>query len=123
MGNEFILGAYWPARVETPESCTKRLLEFASELGECDPLLSAWRDDTLGRKHKDFGKLVDRDSSEEDLLNILNRGRNRRDSDHKVIEDLGYQLVLSNGRRGVERAQLFIRCGMYLGDQVKSGHT
>lgn len=49
----------------------------------------------------------------EGLLQLLDRGRHRRDVPKRVIEELGFQIVLWNGKKAEKKAELRVCCGLY----------
>jgi hypothetical protein len=114
MLSRFFLGAYWPAREEAIEQCADRLLSFFSKLATSDSALAIWYE--LGRSRK---QALERRANVGDrtyLLKLLDRGRNRRNVDRKVNEELGFRIGLWNGRDEGNDASLGITCGLYWGD-------
>lgn len=111
MSFEFFLGAYWPARKESIERCADRLLAFFAELVKCDGAFATWYE--KGRSSGEALKKPANVESREYLLMRLDRGRNRRDTDHAVIEDLGFRADFWNGRGKGRAASLGVKCGLY----------
>jgi hypothetical protein len=99
---------YWGARAEDSGECSKRAVAFLRDIATIAPQFAEWKH--LGRSRKDAEKrklVVEEDSLELELL----RGRNRRDADRSVIEDLGFNLRYWNGRPKAEACILSIHCG------------
>lgn len=91
--SRFYAGAYWPARAEDVEACADRLERFMHRLATVDPLLARWY-------HTGYSEASVRrpfDACRPDLVAALLAGRNRRDSDRSVIEELGFSVGLWNG--------------------------
>jgi hypothetical protein len=110
MASRFILGAYWPSRRESVDQCRDRLASFLGELAPCDPVFEIWYE--RGRSQK----AIDRRVNFEDrryLLNLLERGRNRRDIGGEVIEELGFNVGLWNEADRDKATGLNIGCGIY----------
>ncbi len=100
-------GAYWPARPESLEACTARLVASLGKLADIDDLLASWffkgwRRASAQRPFK---------GDPESVLQALAAGRNRRDGDGSVIEELGFSLGIWNGD-DADPVALSIRCGM-----------
>jgi len=110
MTSRYILGAYWPARKEVAEECCERLARFLAALVECDPAFMAWYE--RGRSQKKLERRVDF-KDRHYLLNLLERGRNRRDVGGDVIEELGFNIGIWNGLSGGKAASVSIGCGLY----------
>jgi hypothetical protein len=108
MGDRF-LGVYWAARRESVEQCAVRLHRFLSELSASDAVLASWYNNA--RRQKTFLKRVEVESRDY-LIDLLNRSRLRND-DKTVIEDLGFQISLSNRRDREKQATMNIHCGSY----------
>jgi hypothetical protein len=90
----FYVGAYWGDRKESAEECARRLSGCLTALTEVDPLLGSWRG--LGRSRTTSQTLVGTDAGS--LEQLLLKGRNRRDADRSVIEELGFQVGMWNGQ-------------------------
>lgn len=105
------VAGYWSARKESIERCADRLCRFLADLATCDPALATWREKGRSRKqamriHVDMG-------DHNYVLSLLDRGRNRRDVGHAVIEELGFHVGLWNGGNKKSAAGLSITCGLY----------
>jgi Immunity protein 52 len=109
--SSFFVGAYWSSRKESIEQCSDRLGKFFVALAASDPGLATWFEKGRSRKQAVETSAVIRDQSY--LLGLLDRGRNRRDVGSTVIEELGFQAGLWNGRSGGKAAGLSITCGLY----------
>jgi len=111
MKRRYILGGYWGIRAESVEQCADRLLKFFSDMSKRDELLSTWY-----RKGRTPAKALEKRvnvTDREQLLQELNRGRNRRDFGHEVIEELGFSVNLWNGRKADEAIGLRVTCGCF----------
>jgi Immunity protein 52 len=95
-------GAYWGPRAESVEECAARLTRFLHELEAAHPLLAMRYE--LGRSPRSGAP------STLDAAGLLRGGRNRRDTDGTVIEDLGYSVGLWNGDDSAG-AGLNVDCG------------
>lgn len=111
MNHRFFLGAYWPARQESIDQCADRLLSFFSELAECDEVFSSWRE--TGWSRKQAVEKTAEVSNREYLLKRLDRGRNRRDIGHEIIEELGFSVHFWNGREKGKAVGLHVNCGLH----------
>jgi Immunity protein 52 len=89
------IGAYWGDRRETAFECGERLSRCLLGLGAVDPLLAAWFLKGATRSTATVPIALGAD----DLASLFDRGRNRRDSDGEVIEELGFRVGLWNNRR------------------------
>ncbi len=106
----YFLGVYWPARRESTEQCADRLHRFLSELSASDATFVSWYGNAR-LKRKSFQKRVEVETRGY-LIDLLNDGRLRND-DKTVIEDLGFQISLSNRRDREKQATMNIHCGSY----------
>ena len=100
-------GAYWGPRRETLDACAERADAFMEGLRSLDPALATWY--KLGRSRRDALRhqvLIEHDV----LRKLLESGRNRRDFDRTVIEELGYSMFLWNGQE--PSIGLHIGCGV-----------
>jgi hypothetical protein len=102
---------YWGNRPESAEECARRALRLFAGLSRCDALFTTWYG--LGRARKDAlaHRLDVSDTSS--LKELLERGRNRRDADRTVIEELGFGLGAWNGGVGGAESSLHLSCGSY----------
>src|SRR3989442_863361 len=98
MTSRYMLGAYWPARQESIEECGNRLGRFLTELAMCDPVFAIWCE--RGRSRKEASERHVAVEDRHDLLDLLDRGRNRRDVGRDVIDELGFNVGLWNGAPG-----------------------
>lgn len=105
------LCAYWQPRKESVHACADRLGRFLIALSACDPVFTFWYERGSSRRK---GKQFEVDfKSEAHLLDLLERGRNRRDVGKEVMEDLGFRIGLWNGGKTVKMAGLSVNCGLY----------
>lgn len=110
MADCLTLGAYWKSRREALEECAHRLQRYLTTMASIHPVFDQWHYGFRGRR--DPGRRLDSGSMEE-LIHLLRRGMNRRDSDGSVIEDLGYHVTLSNELPKPRLVILGIKCGLY----------
>lgn len=101
------IGAYWGDRRETAFECGERLSRCLLGLGAVDPLLAAW----FLKGSRRSTATVPIALGADDLARLFDRGRNRRDSDGEVIEELGFRVGLWNNRRPA--LGLSAHCGSY----------
>jgi hypothetical protein len=105
------LCAYWQPRKESIHACGDRLGRFLTALSACDPVFAAWYERGASRRK---GKQAEIDfKNEAHLLDLLDRGRNRRDVGKEVMEDLGFRVGLWNGGKSAKMAGLSVTCGLY----------
>lgn len=102
------IGAYWGPRQETLDACTDRAVKFLEGLSSTHSALSTWYQ--LG--------IMQTDAPQQPAVpergvvsTLLESGRNRRESDRSVIEELGYSINLWNGQD--PSVALNIGCGRY----------
>jgi hypothetical protein len=95
-------GGYWGPRAESVEECAARLTRFLDELEAAHPLLAMRYE--LGHSPRSGAP------STLDATALLRGGRNRRDTDGTVIEELGYSVGLWNGDDSAG-AGLSVGCG------------
>ena len=109
--NDLYVGAYWKARKETIYACTDRFARFLAELSACDAVFTSWY--KLGKSRRQ-AKQVEIDFKNTDcLLDLLERGRHRKDIGKEVIEELGFHVVIWNGEKVQRESGLSISCGLY----------
>ena len=107
---KYHLLALWGARRESAEQCARRAARFLQCLGECDELFATWFD--TGRSHKDaLRRQVMPEVDPGRLTRLMSQGRNRRDADGSVIEELGFTVGLWTGGNSSDAASLILSCG------------
>jgi hypothetical protein len=111
VSDRYMLGAYWGARRESVEQCAGRLSAFLTDLAACDPALGRWYERASSFRQA-LARPVSPDSAG-NLVQVLDRGRNRTNVGRAVIEDLGFQIGLWNGQEAQKGSGLSIRCGLY----------
>jgi immunity protein 52 of polymorphic toxin system len=111
MNNSLVMGAYWQARRESLELCTDRLFKFMARLRDCDEVFANWYHRGGSRKEA-LKNRIDAKNRQE-LLALLTTGRNRRDTDKGIIEDLGFRAGMWNGAQPDRAASLDMRCGLF----------
>jgi Immunity protein 52 len=102
------IGAYWGPRQESLDACADRAVKFLEGISSAHPALSTWYQ--LGVMQTDALQqpaVLERGA----VLTLLESGRNRRESDRSVIEELGYSINLWNGQD--PSVGLNIGCGRY----------
>src|SRR5687768_756609 len=94
MIERYYLGAYWGNRKETAAECAERAVALLQWLSRCDEAFGRWFQGGRSRKEA-LQREVRPDPAV--LRPLLERGRNRRDDDRSVIEELGFRMGLWNG--------------------------
>ena len=117
MIQRYIVGAYWPSRKETLDHCAARLQQFFVELEASDPAFLNWYE--RGRSRKDAVEKRVNATDIQYLRGLLDRGRNRRDVDHAIMEELGFRIGVWNGARDLKEAGINIACGLHWEDKQK----
>ncbi len=102
--------ARWAARQEPIEECASRAVECLRRLGECDEAFRKWFKRGMSREEALASRV---EVTLEACQDLLARGRNRRDFDNTVIEELGFATSLWNGRDGDAGAGVSFACGQY----------
>ncbi|HMP80759.1 MAG TPA: hypothetical protein PKD54_14990, partial [Pirellulaceae bacterium] len=123
MIDDLYLGAYWRPRKESTEKCAERLLVCLNELAKGSEVFASWYDKARSKRD---GKTRELELSrpvhlwpQEKVVQLLEMGRNRRDLDKSVIEELGYHVSLWNWgepNRAISpmrSAKLDVHCGVY----------
>jgi hypothetical protein len=103
------VAAYWPARAESIEACAARVGRCLRGLSSLDVLLASWF--LKGKRRSAANVPFDIDIDVSSVFDALLRGRNRRDTDRSVIDDLGFRLGVWNGDDD-DPVGLAIKCGM-----------
>ena len=102
-----ILGLYWSERPETLESATELCVSAFDALADAG--FTRFYEKGKSRKDALRRPFV---PTRETLAALLARGRNRRDTDHAVIEDLGFRLALWSGDAEGEAYQVSVHVGV-----------
>jgi hypothetical protein len=110
MAEHFYVGIYWPARREPLSQCTKRVGTALRELAKVDGRLSRWFRKGWTRAQALKHELSMDDAS---IAKLLLDGRNRRDDNNEVIEDLGFAAALWNGAGSGNEVSISFHCGSY----------
>jgi Immunity protein 52 len=111
VAQRYMVGAYWGSRRESVEQCADRLQRFLASLADCDPRLATWHE--KGRSQKEALEKRINVADREHLLDLLSRGRNRRDVGRSVIEELGFNVALWNGGDEQNESALSVTCGLH----------
>jgi len=107
VNGSFYVGAYWPARRESIEACAARAMTCLEGIAGVDDLLASWCLKAPRRAAARRALGVDLDS----VTAALAAGRNRRDDDGSVLDELGYSLAVWNGDDD-DPVALSMRCGI-----------
>ncbi|VBA43496.1 hypothetical protein LAUMK13_04560 [Mycobacterium innocens] len=102
------LGAYWGMRAASVDECAEHLATLIEQFARVDPLLSGWRQGAGSKRKAIEQPLVTTDHT--DLMTRLLAGRNRRDTNGRAIEELGYSVSWWNGNPDASIG-LSIGCG------------
>lgn len=105
------LCAYWQPRKESVLACADRLGRYLTTLSTCDPAFTDWYERGRPRR-KSLEARVDF-KNESYLVDLLERGRHRRDVGEGAMEDLGFCIGLWNGGRLAKMTGLSVTCGLY----------
>lgn len=105
------LCAYWNARKETIDACAERLARFLSALSACDVVFTTWFEKSTSRRKAKQAKIDF--TNRACLLDLLEKGRNRKDIGREVIEELGYHVGMWNGAKSKKMVGLDVTCGLY----------
>lgn len=111
MSGDIYLGAYWGPRQESADQCAVRLTKCLKEVASVSHIFASWYETGWSRKEALEKRInpVARDQ----LSELLRAGRNRRDSDKSIIEDLGFTLSLWNGKEDAQEVSFRCHCGCY----------
>lgn len=107
----YLAAAYWGPRRETVEDCARRASVFLALLSQASDYFTGWR--PLGRVRPVAAKAEPIGQSQDALIELFLKGRNRRDIDGDVIDELGFRISVWNGRSDEEAASLVMNCGLY----------
>src|SRR5260370_40041237 len=102
------LRAFWKRRKETINACGDRLIWFLTALSACDAIFSRWYKLGLSRSKAlhaeiDFG-------NRESLIDLLEKGRHRKDVGKQVMEELRLDVGMSNGGSPAQSDGLSLSC-------------
>ncbi len=101
-------GCYWGARHESAEECARRTVSCLQWLAQVHPAFSHWYQQGRTRVEALKRPLL---LEQPNIVDLVRVGRSRRDSDHAVVEELGFQFALWTGGKDDESAVLRVRCG------------
>lgn len=104
------IGIQWPARAESIDVAADKVARLVRALADIDPLLTGWRAKGRSRREAVDQPIVTNDSA--DIGERLIAGRNRRDTDNEVIEELGYSVYWWNGSDDATAVKLNISIGV-----------
>lgn len=107
----YYVGVYWGPRRETAAECAHRAARFFHALEDCDLSFSKWYRASHGRPTRGQPGLLLPTGNLQEFEAFLLSGRNRTDTDHQVIEELGFSGFVWNGRKNC--AHLSLHCGGY----------
>lgn len=111
MVNQLYVLASWGPRKQPIEVCAGAIVQYLCTLASFSPLLTAWREGSRSRTAA-LGRPVEWRNPAV-IERILLEGRNRRDDDGSVIEELGFSTGLWNGQDGELSAGISITCGAH----------
>lgn len=111
MTENWLLGAYWGPRPESSDQCADRLAECWRALADRHPALATWylRADSERAAHRPI------ETRREQLVELIESGRNRRDFTGDVIESLGFHVGAWNGSQ--------VSFGARLGGSTGTNHA
>jgi hypothetical protein len=111
MSIRYTVCGYWPARRECAAGCADRLKSFLKGLALVSDHFQSWYEVGASRREALRKPLALGEC--ERLRHLLNAGRNRRDVDGGIIEDLGFSIALWNGMKDPHAVGLGVQCGLY----------
>lgn len=111
MAHRKVLFAAWGPRQEAIERCADRLDTYYQMLATSHPSLSTWFDGGSSKSELLNNPVPFHDRSV--LVQQLLDGRNRRDTDGAVVDDLGFSAGAWNGRDDPYSAIMGVHCGAY----------
>jgi hypothetical protein len=103
----FLIAAYWDARASSVEGCTaafERVLPAIRDLGPAFAHLYHARD-------RPRDPVIPAPTEHGAIAAAIEHGRNRRDTDRTVIEELGYMLSWDDNTRRFDKATVELTCG------------
>jgi len=109
----YYVGTYWGTRRESSEECARRGQVFFEAMARCDPFFGRWFKAPPSRTspHPQAHAL-----DIPTLQELFVQGQNHND-EGRIIEDLGFRIIVDNGKwpgtRQREFSSLSIRCGAY----------
>ncbi|CAM3417769.1 hypothetical protein BOSP111201_03980 [Bordetella sputigena] len=107
----YIAAAYWGPRKESAAACAARANRLVSSLSKISPYLAGWR--AKGRTRRQALAAQPLDCSLEALSALFSAGRNHRDIDGVVMEELGFSIGVWNGGDHEGASSLSMRCGLF----------
>jgi hypothetical protein len=105
----YSLCVYWGPRHESVEGCAERLLRFFREIATFEAALAAWC--VTGRARNPTMEKRINIGNRDELVCLLNRGRNRNERTREVIEKFGFGVHFWNGFDNGVTATLRLHCG------------
>ena len=109
MYEDYYVGAYWGPRQEAALECARRAELFFHMMARCDATFAQWYRGGRGASRHLPGHPVHPIAREWEQLFL--RGRNRKDLDKTVIENLGFSAHVWNAKR--DRTRIELHCGEY----------
>lgn len=110
----FILGAYWGPREESLGTCARRLSDCLQGLSEVSPVFEGWY---RKRASNDAASREAVGRSLEQIADLLDAGRQRKDFGGDVMAELGFNAALWNRQSG-SAAAWSVTCGAFPGPGV-----
>lgn len=108
---DLYIGAYWGPRQESAGQCAERLTTCLKDLAAASDVFASWYEKGESRRDA-LARPVD-PSEFSDLIDLLEAGRNRRDDDKSVIEELGFHVGVWNGASEEHSVSLAVTCGLF----------
>jgi len=110
MAETYQVGAYWGIRKEPAIVCARRLAGLLHCLAHCDDVFTSWFSDGISRQ---AAPTEVKPHDESALEALLHQGRNRREDNRSVIEELGFTVGLWNGQDDSGSSSIIMQCGSY----------
>jgi hypothetical protein len=121
--SDLYIGAYWGPRQESAGQCAERMLACLTEFHGIGGVIASWYDKARNKRDANHRQEeLQRPLhmwGDEELVRLFEGGRNRRDLDHSVIEELGFRATAWNwsepksASSSSETMKMTVTCGCY----------
>lgn len=109
MIEHYYLGVYWGARKQSILDCSRRAVHFFNTIRLIDPVFLKWYRTTASSNRSERSITV----SESSMLQLLQQGIYRTDTDKSQIAELGYSFAAWNSGEGGGWVNVRFNCGGY----------
>lgn len=107
----YFAAAYWGPRRETVEGCAVRVRAFLTALAGISEIFRGWRLQGRSRADALCKEAID-EQGVDAMVSLLMKGRNRKDFNGDIIDELGYRISMWNGGGTETASSLMMGCGM-----------